>query len=436
MHPDIFNRRRRGLMQLMGEGIAIIPTNNEQHRNGDVLFRFRPDSDFYYLTQFPEPEAIAVLIPNREEGEFILFCRKNDPEREQWHGKRAGLETAIEQYGADQAYEIEQLEEILPKLLENQDKVFTCTGRHPDFDQQLFGWVTEIKAKARTGVHAPMEFVDLTYILHELRLFKKSEELRVMRRAAKLSAAGHRRAMQVCRPGMYEYEVQAAMEACFMQGGSAYPAYPSIVAAGENACILHYTENNAVCQDGDLLLIDAGAELECYASDITRTFPINGQFSAEQRSLYDLVLAAQEAAIDKIRANQPWREYHKAAVKTLSQGMLDLGLLKGSLDEVIEQAHYKRFYMHNTGHWLGMDVHDVGEYKVEDAWRILEPGMVLTVEPGIYITPADDIDERWHNIGIRVEDDALVTKNEPELLSRDIPVDANEIEAIMRDSVH
>ncbi len=434
MHADIFNRRRRGLMQLMGEGIAIIPTNEEQHRNGDVRFRFRPDSDFYYLTQFPEPEAVAVLIPNREEGEFILFCRKNDPTREQWEGKRAGLDKAIEQYGADQAYEIEELETILPKLLENQSQVFTCTGRHPDFDQQLFAWVNEIKAKVRTGVHAPMGFQDLSYILHEQRLYKKSEELRVMRRAAKLSAAGHRRAMQVCHPGMYEYEIQAALEATFMQGGSAHPAYPSIVAAGENACILHYTENQAICQDGDLLLIDAGAELECYASDITRTFPVNGKFSGEQRALYDLVLAAQAAAIEEVRPERGWRAYHQAAVKVLAQGMLDLGLLKGSLEETLEKETYKQFYMHGTGHWLGMDVHDVGEYKVEDAWRVLEPGMVLTVEPGIYVTPSDQVDERWHHIGIRIEDDVVVGKNAPEILSRDIPVDADEIEAIMRNS--
>jgi len=432
MHSDIFNRRRRGLMQLMGEGIAIIPTNDEQHRNGDVRFQFRPDSDFYYLTQFAEPDAVAVLIPNREDGEFILFCRKNDPIREQWEGKRAGLEMALEQYGADQAYDISELETILPKLLENQDQVFTCTGRHPDFDQQLFSWVNDIKARVRSGVHAPMGFQDLSYILHELRLFKRSEELRVMRRAAKLSAAGHRRAMQVCRPGMYEYEIQAALESTFMQGGSAYPAYPSIVASGANACILHYTENRSLCQDGELLLIDAGAELECYASDITRTFPVNGRFSGEQRALYDLVLAAQAAAIEEVRPARGWRDYHNAAVKVLAQGMLDLGLLKGSFDETMEKEHYKRFYMHGTGHWLGMDVHDVGEYKVEDAWRVLEPGMVLTVEPGIYVTPGDDVDERWHNIGIRIEDDVVVGKDAPEILSRDIPVDADEIEAIMR----
>ena len=421
-------------MQLMGDGIAIIPTNDEQHRNGDVRFRFRPDSDFFYLTQFPEPEAIAVLMPNRPEGEFILFCRKKDPKREQWEGKRVGLEAAIDQYGADQTFAIEELETILPKLLENQNKVYTCTGRHPEFDQQLFGWVNEIKSRVRSGVHAPMEYLDLTYILHELRLFKKSDELRVMRRAGRLSAAAHRRAMQVCRPGMYEYEVQAALEAHFMQGGSPYPAYPSIVASGENACILHYTENNAQCKDGDLLLIDAGAELDCYASDITRTFPLNGKYSPEQRALYELVLAAQNAAIEKVRADQPWRAYHNAAVNVLTQGMLDLGLIKGSLAEAIELETYKRFYMHGTGHWLGMDVHDVGEYKVEDSWRVLEPGMVLTVEPGIYITPDDDVDERWHNIGIRIEDDVVVGKKEPEILSRDVPVDPDEIEAIMRDA--
>lgn len=434
MHPDIFNRRRRGLMQLMGDGIAIIPTNNEMRRNGDVNYRFRPDSDFYYLTQFPEPEAVAVLVPNREEGEFILFCRGRDPKREQWEGLRSGLEGAIETYGADQAFSIDEFETILPELLVNQSKVYTCTGRHPDFDQQLFGWVNDIKARVRSGVHAPMEFRDLTYILHELRLFKKSEELRVMRRAAKLSAAGHRRAMQICRPQMYEYEVQAALEMTFMQGGSLYPAYPSIVASGANACILHYTENQSLCQDGDLLLIDAGAELDCYAADITRTFPVNGKYSAEQRELYDLVLAAQVAAIDHVRPGKHWRAYHNAAVEVLAQGMLDLGLLRGSLEEVLENEAYKRFYMHGTGHWLGMDVHDVGEYKVEDAWRVLEPGMVLTVEPGLYVTPGDDVDERWHNIGIRIEDDVVVCKEDPEILTRDIPVDPTEIEAIMADA--
>ena len=298
--------------------------------------------DFYYLTQFPEPEAVAVLVPNREEGEFILFCRKRDPEREQWEGKRSGLKNAIAEYGADQAYEISELESILPDLLVNQSKVYTCTGRYPDFDQQLFGWINDIKARVRTGVHAPMEFLDLTYILHELRLFKRSEELRVMRRAGKLSAAGHRRAMQVCRPQMHEYEVQAELEMVFMKGGSHYPAYPSIVASGENACILHYTENQSLCRDGDLLLIDAGAELECYASDSTRTFPVNGKFSTEQRNLYELVVAAQEAAIDNVRPGKGWRDYHNAAVEVLAQGMIEFGLLKGSLEEVLETERYQR----------------------------------------------------------------------------------------------
>ncbi len=433
MDQALFERRRRGVMQLMGDGIAIIPTNTEQPRNGDVLYPFRPDSDFYYLTQFPEPEAIAVLIPGRDEGEYILFCREKDPRREMWDGKRVGLDDAKTVYGADETYPYDQLEEILPNLLENCSQVFHCQGRYPEFDTKLFGWVNDIKDKSRRGVHAPAQFHDLTFMLHELRLIKRSPELRVMKRAGKLSAAGHLAAMQFCQPGLYEYQIQAELERVFRAGGSPSPAYPSIVAAGENGCILHYIENNSRCQDGDLVLIDAGAEIECYASDITRTFPVNGKYSAEQRTLYELVLEAQSAAIECIKSDTVWTEYHDAALKVLSQGLLDLGLLKGSLDQVLEEKSYKRFYMHGTGHWLGMDVHDVGEYKVEEAWRVLEPGMVLTVEPGLYVTPGDDVDERWHNIGIRIEDDVVVTKSGNEIISRDVPVDPDEIEAIMRD---
>ncbi len=434
MNNDLFIRRRRGLMQLMGEGIAIIPTNYLQHRNGDVHFRFRPDSDFYYLTHFNEPEAILVLIPNREEGEFILFCRERDPLREQWDGKRAGVESAIEDFCADQAYSIDQMEEILPKLLENQSKVFTCTGRHPEFDMQIFEWVNEIKSHNRSGVQAPMEFADLTYVLHELRLIKRSDELRTMRKAAKLTAKAHKKAMQQSRPGMYEYEYQAVIEGTFLAGGSPYPAYPSIVASGENACILHYIENNAQTKDGDLLLIDAGAEIDCYASDITRTFPVNGKFNAAQRSLYDLVLKAQAAALEQIKPGNIWTAYHDAAVEVLVEGLIELGLITETKEQALESKSYKRFYMHGTGHWLGMDVHDVGDYKVESEWRVLEPGMVLTVEPGLYIPADKDIDPRWHNIGIRIEDDVVVTKDGNEIMTRGVPVDADEIEALMQQS--
>lgn len=434
MDQKLFERRRRGVMQLMGDGIAIIPTHTEQMRNGDVIYPFRPDSDFYYLTQFPEPEAIAVLVPGRPEGEYILFCREKDPTKEMWDGKRVGLDDAKSQYGADETHSFDQLEEVLPKLLENCSQVFHCQGRYPEFDTKLFAWVNEIKFQSRRGVHAPAQFNDLTYILHEMRLFKRAPELRVMRRAARLAAAGHLAAMRVCKPGLYEYQVQAELEKVFRAGGSTSPAYPSIVASGPNACILHYIENNARCHDGDLILIDAGAELECYASDITRTFPVNGQFNGEQRCLYELVLAAQTAAIECVKPDAAWTEYHTAAVAVMTQGLIDEGLLKGSLEQALETQSYKRFYMHGTGHWLGMDVHDVGEYKVEEAWRVLEPGMVLTVEPGLYISPSDDVDERWHHIGIRIEDDVAVSKSGCEILSRDVPVGIDEIEAIMRDA--
>ncbi len=434
MNKDLFIRRRRGVMQLMGDGIAIIPTNNEQHRNGDAYFRFRPDSDFHYLTNFNEPEAVAVLIPNREEGEYILFCRDRDPLREQWDGKRVGVENAVKEYDADEAYSIDQLEEVLPKLLENKSKVFTLTGRHPDFDMSIIEWINEIKSRARSGVHAPTETADLAYILHELRLIKLSDEIKVMRKAAKLSALAHKNAMQASKPGMWEYEFQAVIESTFLAGGSPAPAYNSIVASGANACILHYIENNQQTNDGDLMLIDAGAEMDCYASDITRTFPINGKFNPAQRALYELVLKAQLAAIEQVKPGKLWTDYHDAAVDVLVEGLVELGLIKETKEESLKSKSYTRFYMHRTGHWLGMDVHDVGDYKVEDEWRVLEPGMALTVEPGLYIPADDDIEPRWHLIGIRIEDDVVVTKDGNEVLSSGVPKDPDEIERLMQEA--
>jgi Xaa-Pro aminopeptidase len=433
MDMKFLAKRRRDVMQLMGEGLAIIPTAPVRNRNRDVEFPFRPDSDFYYLTHFPEPEAVAVLMPGREHGEFILFCRDRDPDKEIWDGYRAGLEGACERYGADDAFPIEDIGEIMPGLLENQEKVFYTMGHYPEFDQQLLHWVNEVRNKARTGVSAPGEFVDLNHILHELRLVKRSEEIKLMKRACKVSAAAHRRAMQTCRPEMMEYEVQAELEYEFRKGGSHFPAYPSIVAGGANACVLHYTENSDPLRDGDLLLIDAGAEIDCYAADITRTFPVNGRFSAEQKALYEVVLAAQLAAIDKVRPGNHWNEPHETAVRVLVDGLVDLKLLNGNKDQLIEEGHYRRFYMHRTGHWLGMDVHDVGDYKLDEVWRELESGMVMTVEPGLYIAAgSEDIDPRWWNLGIRIEDDVLVTRNGCEVLSRDVPKAVDDIEALMR----
>lgn len=418
---------------MMAGGVAIVPTAPVHIRNRDVEFPYRPDSDFYYLTHFPEPEAVAVLVPGRAHGEFILFCRERDPEKEIWDGRRAGPEGAVQRYGADDAFPIDDIDDILPGLLENKEKVYYSMGRHAEFDLRLIQWVNEVRAKSRTGVHAPGEFVSLDHILHEMRLIKSAEEVRLMRRAAKISANAHRRAMRAARPGMMEYELEAELLYEFKKGGADFPAYPPIVGSGENACILHYTENNAAMADNSLVLIDAGAEVDGYAADITRTFPVNGRFSAEQRAVYEVVLAAQAAALEQVRPGLHWNAPHDAAVRTLTQGLADLGLLRGEVDGLIEQNAYRRFYMHRTGHWLGLDVHDVGDYKIDGEWRELEPGMALTVEPGLYIAANKDVPERWWNIGVRIEDDALVTADAHEVLTVDTPKTIADIEAVMRD---
>jgi Xaa-Pro aminopeptidase len=432
MDMKIFQKRRATLMSHMGGGVAILPTAPVRVRNRDVYYPYRADSDFYYLTHFPEPEAVMVLVPGREHGEYILFCRERNPEKETWEGRRAGLEGAREIYGADDAFPIDDIDEILPGLLENRDKVFYSMGRDPEFDAHLMNWVNEVRAKSRNGVHAPGEFVTLDHILHEMRLFKGPEEIRLMKRAAKISAQAHRRAMQACQPGMMEYEIEAELLHEFRKSGSPFPAYPPIVGGGANGCILHYTENNAELKPGDLLLIDAGAEIDGYAADVTRTFPVSGRYSGEQRAIYELVLAAQQAAIEQVRPGKHWNDPHENAVRVLTQGLKDLGLLNGAVDGHIENGDYKRFYMHRTGHWLGMDVHDVGDYKLDDTWRLLEPGMVLTVEPGLYIAAAQDIPEGFRNIGVRIEDDVLVTRDGTEVLSRDAPKTVAEIEALMK----
>ena len=432
MVNKMFARRRAELLNQVGENdIVIVPTSTVKNRNHDVDYQFRPDSDFFYLTGFAEPEAVAVLCPGRNQGQYIIFCRQRDELREMWDGRRAGLDGAVETYGADDAFPIEDMGEILPGMMEEREKVYTTVGRYPDFDVSVLSWLNKIKRDARSGKHAPYELVDLNHLLHEQRLIKRNDEITIMRKAGKISAEGHRRAMQVCKPGMFEYQVQAEMECEFRKAGSTYNAYPSIVAGGDNACILHYTENNQMLNDGDMLLIDAGAELDCYAADISRTFPVNGTFSPEQKVLYEIVLAAQEAAFGKCAVGFSWNQPHEAAVEIIAQGLLDEGLLKGSLEEVIETKTYSQFYMHRTGHWLGMDVHDVGDYQLDEAWRELEPGMVFTVEPGIYVSPADGVDARWHNIGIRIEDNVLVKKDGMENLTINAPKKPDDIEALM-----
>ena len=428
---DIYARRRSELMQQIGKDIVIVPTAPIRNRNNDVDYAFRPDSDFYYLTGFNEPEAVAVLCPGRANGEFILFCREKDPEKEIWDGRRYGLEGAVEQFGADDAFPFTDMGDILPRIMEDREKIYTHVGRYPDFDTLVLSWLNSVKQRSRAGVHAPYELVDLSHILHEHRLIKQKEEIALMKQAAKVAAAGHVRAMQQCKPGMMEYQVQAELEYEFQRRGSFSPAYPSIVAGGKNACILHYTENDAQLKDGDLLLIDAGAEIGCYASDISRTFPVNGKFSAEQRTIYEIVLAAQQAAFEQCLPGKHWNQPHDAAVRVITEGLLDIGLLSGEINELIESGAYRRFYMHKTGHWLGMDVHDVGDYQIEDNWRELEAGMVFTVEPGIYISAADDIDARWHDIGIRIEDDVLVRRKQYEILTNDVPRTIDGIESLM-----
>ncbi len=419
-------------MKMMGKGgIAILPAVPEKSRNSDVHYHYRPDSDFYYLTGFAEPEAVAVLIPGRPQAEYVLFVRDRDPTRETWDGRRAGPEGATRDYAADDAFPIGDIDDILPGLMENCSRVYYTMGLHPEFDQRVIGWVNGLKAQARTGVQPPQEFVALDHLLHDMRLFKSRPELDAMRQAARIAVAAHKRAMRFVRPGRMEYEVMAELLHEFHRN-SADISYHPIVGGGANSCILHYHENNAELNDGELLLIDAGCEYELYASDITRTFPVGGRFTPEQRAVYEVVLEAQHAAIDKTRPGNHWNDPHNAAVKAITQGLVKLGLLKGKVPNLIRDGAYRSFFMHRTGHWLGMDVHDVGDYKVGEQWRVLEPGMVLTVEPGIYIPAGSKgVPKRWWNIGVRIEDDVAVTKDGNEVLTAGLVKDAEGIEKWM-----
>ena len=444
----VFARRRRTLMERMGpDSIALLPAAPSMPRNRDVHYPYRQDSDFYYLTGFPEPEAIAVLVPGGEP-EFLLFCRERDPQMEIWHGRRAGPQGARERYGADNAHPIAEIDQRLPALLENRERVFYAIGGNPDFDRQVIHWINQVRGKARTGVRAPATFIALEHLLHAMRLCKEPEEVAVMRESARIAVEAHGRAMRACRPGVLEYELEAEILHTFVRNGAGW-AYPSIVGGGDNSCILHYTENNAPLRDGDIVLIDAGAEVDGYASDITRSFPVNGRFSGEQRAIYELVLAAQQAAIDKVRPGCHFNEPHDAAVRTLTEGLVALGLLRGEVEALIKEEQHKPFYMHRTGHWLGMDVHDVGDYKTGDDWRVFEPGMVTTIEPGLYIPAGGkvmdahwarlgvyletELDERWWRIGVRIEDDVLVTTDGHEVLSAAAPKEIGDVEALMRD---
>jgi len=427
-----YQKRRRQLMRLAGDNaILVLASAPERVRSRDTHHAYRQDSDLWYLTGFAEPDAVLVLVPGRSHGEALLFCRERDPEREGWDGPRVGPEGAVDALGMDDAYPIDDLDEILPGLLEGRTRVYYHFGRDTEFDLQLIGWLNRVRAQVRVGAQPPHEFLELGHLLDEMRLFKDAGELKLMRRAAKISVDAHAAAMRAARPGIHEYALQAELEYVFRRH-DASPAYESIVGAGANACVLHYRANSAQARDGDLVLIDAGAEYRGYAADITRTFPVNGRFTPAQRALHEVVEAAQQAALAQARPGVAYEAGHNAAVEALTEGLLRLGLLKGKLAKHIADGSYKRFYRHKTGHWIGLDVHDVGDYRIEGESRLLEPGMVFTIEPGLYVS-ADDtsVDAKWRGIGIRTEDDVLVTKTGHEVLTTGLARTADEIEDYM-----
>ena len=432
MNSKEFARRRRQLMRMVGHGgIAILPSAPVRMRSRDVEYRFRQDSDFYYLTGFAEPDAVAVLAPGRDNGEYLLFCRERDPEKELWNGKRAGQDGAVRDHDADDAFPIDDIDDILPGIMESRSRVYYTMGLYSEFDSRIADWINSLRSRESRGVHTPQEYVALDHLLHDMRLYKSRAEISAMRKSAGVASNAHVRAMQAVRPGMYEYEVEAEFVSEF-RCNNAWLSYSPIVGSGANSCTLHYVENSDRLADGDLLLIDAGCELDYYASDITRTIPVSGKFSPEQRAVYEIVLEAQLAAIEKTRTDSHWNEPHDAAVKVVTRGLKKIGLLDGTLARLIKDGAYREYFMHRTGHWLGMDVHDVGDYKVGDEWRLLESGMVTTVEPGIYIPASRKVPARWHNIGIRIEDDVAVMNNGPDVLSKGLVKDPDEIESLMQ----
>ncbi|MDE2155319.1 MAG: aminopeptidase P N-terminal domain-containing protein [Xanthomonadaceae bacterium] len=429
--PEEFARRRRQLMQMAGEdAVLLVAAAPERMRNADAAWPYRQDSDFHYLGGFPEPDAVLALLPGRRHGETVLFCRERDPARERWHGRSIGTERAVAEYGMDDAFPIEDIDDILPGMVEGRSRVYCHFGREPEFDARLLGWMRRLR-QLRGGGVVPKEFVALGYLLHDLRLYKSRAELKLMRSSAAIAAEAQLAALQVVAPGRHEYEVEAELLRV-MRSRSAVPAFAPIVAGGANACVMHYQANRALLRDGELLLIDAGAEVDCYASDISRTYPIGGRYSREQRALYEVVLTAQRAAIDEVCPGRPFSAAHAAAVQVLSEGLCALGLLKGNADAAVAEGSYQRFFPAKTGHWLGMDVHDVGDYRIAGESRLLEPDMVLTVEPGLYVAPDDrSVAERWRGIGIRIEDDVLVTRDGNEVLTAAVPKEIDAIEALL-----
>ena len=418
-------------MHLAGEdAVVLVAAAPERMRNADAAWPYRQDSDFHYLCGFPEPDAVLALLPGRKHGEAVLFCREHDDEHARWHGASVGTEQAVAAFGMDDAFPIDDIDDILPGMIEGRARVYCHFGSEPQFDAQLLGWMRRLR-QLRGGGVVPKEFVALGHLLHDLRLFKSPAELKLMRAAAAVAAEAHLAAMQVARPGRHEYEVEAELLRAMRRRG-AVAAFPPVVAGGANACTMHYTTNRARLNDGDLLLIDAGAEVDCYASDISRSFPVSGRYSREQRALYDIVLPAPLAAIDEVRPGRPFSAAHTSAVQVIAEGLCALGLLKGDAETAVATGSYRHFFPAKTGHWLGLDVHDVGDYRIDGEPRVLEPGMVVTVEPGIYVPPDDrSVPERWRGIGVRIEDDVAVTRRGHEVLTAAVPKDPEAIEALL-----
>ncbi|HIN90870.1 MAG: Xaa-Pro aminopeptidase [Pseudohongiellaceae bacterium] len=436
-YREIKLRRKKLMAQMEPNSIALLAAAPPRVRNSDAEYLYRQNSDFHYLTGFTEEKALLALIPGRKQGEVVLFCQQKDKAKELWHGTLMGPDVARKELEIDDAFPVDDMDDILPGLIEGRDRVYYSMGKDDRFDNQVMNWLKVIRSKAKIGAHPPGEFLMLDHLLHELRLIKSTNEIKLMQQAAKISAEGHKRAMAYCRPGIREYELEAELLHAFTRNGSRAPAYTSIVATGDNACILHYIENDSEVKAGDLVLIDAGCEYGHYASDITRTFPANGKFSPEQKAIYNIVLKAQLAAIEAIRPGVPWDEPHNISVKIITQGLVRLGIMNGRPSQLIKSEAYRDFYMHRIGHWIGMDVHDVGDYKIDDDWRLLEPGMVTTVEPGIYISPSNKkVPKKWRGIGVRIEDDVLITRNGNKVLSAGIPKTIQEIESFMAQTVH
>lgn len=423
--------RRAQLATRLGPGVAIVPGAVEINRNADSTYPFRFDSGFFYLTGFTEPDAVLVQVIGSDKVENILFCRQKDEEREIWDGYRYGPDAAREAFAFDAAYPIEELDTRLPQLLANQPAIHFALGVNAQWDLRVAGWLNAVRAQVRTGVQAPARIIDIRCALNELRLIKDEHEFTILRAAGRINAAAHQRAMRFARPGQMEYELEAEILHDYYRQGSRFPAYSSIVASGPNACVLHYGENNRRMQNGELVLIDAGCEINGYASDITRTFPVNGTFTPAQKAVYEITLAAMQAAFDAAKPGNTWNMPHDAATRVLIDGMRELKLLTGSADEILENGSYKQFYMHRTGHWMGLDVHDVGDYQVNGQWRTLAPGMVFTVEPGFYIRPAANVPSEFEHIGIRIEDDIIITTDSHENLTESCPKSVAAIEALM-----